>query len=127
MKMRKVFICSPFRADSLAQEQANLEYARQLCLYAIKEGYAPFAPHLLYPQFLSETPENRELGINAGKEFMKACDEFWFGVKHGLSEGMADEIQDAASVLQMPVFCVVSDIKSEHGFSRSQTEKLPES
>lgn len=45
--MKRVFICSPFSGNV----EKNIEEAQRLCREAAEEGYAPFAPHLLYPQF----------------------------------------------------------------------------
>ena len=123
--MKRVFICSAFRAEDNDQEEVNKWYARELCRYAIDEGYAPFAPHLLYPQFLSDLSEvERSQGIRAGIMFMQTCQELWFGVKHGLSEGMKDEISHAAKSFGIPIYIVISN--SEGGFTRDQTEKLPQ-
>lgn len=86
--MKRIFICSPFSGPD---RSLNIERAQQYCLQAINEGAAPFAPHLLYPQFLDESPKQRELGMDAGKEFLKCCHEVWvFGEK--ISVGMQEEI-----------------------------------
>ena len=59
-KRRKVFICSPFRPEGRTKEERerdlgrNLETARQACRIAVQNGYLPLAPHLYYPQFLSD-------------------------------------------------------------------------
>jgi hypothetical protein len=88
--MKKAFICSAYRGDIVA----NVEKARRYCLTALDHGYAPFAPHLLYPQFLTdESGEDRQTGMECGIEFLKCCDVvFVFGE---ITEGMQKEIDEA--------------------------------
>lgn len=41
-------------------------------------GYAPFAPHLFFPQFLDdEIPEERELGMFMAIIMLTKCAELW--------------------------------------------------
>lgn len=90
--MKRVFICSPFGG-----KQENLEKAKQYCRQAFEEGFIPFAPHLLYPQFLKDEASEREFGIMAGRQFMRFCDELWyFGDK--ITDGMKEEITFAALI-----------------------------
>jgi hypothetical protein len=48
--MKRIFVCSPFRGDTLR----NIPFARAACRRIALAGDAPFAPHLLLPQFLFE-------------------------------------------------------------------------
>ncbi|HRT64760.1 MAG TPA: hypothetical protein P5540_08010 [Candidatus Hydrogenedentes bacterium] len=90
--MKRVFICSRFAGDV----DRNIETARKLCRQAVERGHAPFAPHLLYPQFMDDTkPKEREVGIACGLEFMTVCDEVWAYVGDGVSDGMRREIAQA--------------------------------
>ena len=86
-----VFICSPFAGDI----ENNVKAARRYCRFAVEIGYIPFAPHLLFPQFLDDTdPRERELGLLFGIALMSKCAEVWvFGEK--VSAGMAKEIEKA--------------------------------
>jgi len=95
--MKKAFICSAYRGDI----QKNTERARRYCLTAIDHGYAPFAPHLLYPQFLcDESGADRYAGIQCGLEFLKCCDiVLVFG---DITYGMKKEI-DLAAELKIPI------------------------
>lgn len=88
--MKKIFICSPFRGD----EENNRAKAAWYCRLAYQEGFLPIAPHLIFPQFLSENKsEEREAGILMGLELMRGCDEIWvFGEA---TEGMKREIDFA--------------------------------
>ena len=89
--MPKVFISSPFAGDV----QRNIKNARRYCAFAVRSGYIPFAPHLFYPQFLSDgNTEQRELGLFMGMVFLDSCKEVWvFGER--ISSGMQSEIDRA--------------------------------
>ena len=89
--MPKVFISSPFAGDV----QRNIKNARRYCAFAVRSGYIPFAPHLFYPQFLSDgNTEQRELGLFMGMVFLDSCKEVWvFGER--ISSGMQQEIDRA--------------------------------
>lgn len=98
--LKRIFICSPLRgAPDLDPEIQNLNVARNLsiaamlCLFASKDGAAPFAPHLFYPQFLNDAcPNEREAGTRAGLSFLQTCAEMWVYTELGISEGMHKEI-----------------------------------
>lgn len=49
--MIKVYICSPYRADTPEGIQANERKAKQYCKIACKAGYIPIAPHLYFTRF----------------------------------------------------------------------------
>ena len=87
----KVYVCSPFAGDV----KVNTINARRYCAFAVKEGYIPFASHLLYPQFLSDDVKaERELGLFMGIVFLDGCKEVWvFGNR--ITNGMAAEIARA--------------------------------
>ena len=91
MKMKKVFICSPYRGDV----ERNVALAKANARFAAHCGYCPVVPHLMYPQFLKDSdPDERILGITLGVELMKICDEVWiFGST--ISNGMAFELEHA--------------------------------
>jgi len=84
-----IFICSPFRWEI----ERNIKYAQELCLQVIKEWNIPFAPHLLYPQFLDDNiAEERNAWINAWLKFLSICDDMLIWDKYGISEWMQKEI-----------------------------------
>ncbi len=100
-RLRKVFICSPFRPVGDTREERdknwkrNISLAKQVCRHAVEKGYVPYAPHLYYPQFLSEgEPDEREMGIIMGMTWLTCCDEIWV-VGTRISEGMSREIAQA--------------------------------
>lgn len=87
----KVYVCSPFAGDV----KTNTISARRYCAFAVKEGYIPFASHLLYPQILcDDVKAERELGLFMGLVFLDGCKEVWvFGDR--ITDGMAAEIARA--------------------------------
>lgn len=94
--MRKVYICSPYRAADSAQPDRNIDYAQALTKQAIEAGLAPITPHLYMTQCLNEDkPEERAAGMAAGLTLLKSCDFVIVGVKYGISEGMSAEIAEA--------------------------------
>lgn len=94
--MKRVYICSPWRAESIQQLYRNAEYARLLTRQAIEAGLAPITPHLYMSQCLNEDkPQEREAGIAAGMELLKACDMVIVGTRFGITGGMKKEILDA--------------------------------
>ena len=97
-------ICSPFSWD----EQKNAENARRYCRFAVDRGFAPFAPHLFFPQFMDESNEDeRETGIFMGIILLTKCAELWvFGER--ITRGMAQEIRKAES-RSMPVRYFTAD------------------
>jgi hypothetical protein len=92
--MKTVFVCSAYGGL-----EANLVLARDYCRFVTDSGLAPFAPHLIYPQFLDDGfKQERELGINAGLAFLELCDEMWVFVRNGvISKGMRKEINEASA------------------------------
>ena len=94
--MRKVYICSPYRAADSAQLDRNIDYAQALTKQAIEAGLAPITPHLYMTQCLNEDkPEERAAGMAAGLTLLKSCDFVIVGVKYWISEGMSAEIAEA--------------------------------
>ena len=89
--MKKVYIASPYAGDV----ERNVEMARDYCRFAVKQDVIPYAPHLLFTQFLNDTkPREREMGCRMGTELLASCDELWaFG--ESISNGMAAEIAEA--------------------------------
>jgi hypothetical protein len=90
--MKTVFVCSAYGGS-----EANLILARDYCKFVTDSGLAPFAPHLIYTQFLDDSfKQERELGINAGLAFLERCDEMWVFVRNNvISKGMRKEINEA--------------------------------
>ena len=87
-----VFICSPYAGDNCPM---NVKNACRYCRHAVDTGHTPFAPHLLFPQFLCDNnPEERKLGLDMGLAWLTKCAELWvFG--DYVSPGMDIEIKRA--------------------------------
>lgn len=84
-----VYICSPYAGDV----ENNTARARVFCRFAVIKKAIPIAPHLLFPQFMSEERERR-LVLFMGMVLLGKCDEVWvFGER--ISEGMLAEIEKA--------------------------------
>lgn len=86
-----VYICSPYAGGVTV----NVENARRYSRFAVDNGCIPFAPHLLFPQFLDDNnPKERQLGLFFGNALMSKCSEVWvFGSI--ISAGMETEIKRA--------------------------------
>lgn len=86
-----VYICSPFSGNT----QENMDKAKKYCRYAVDNGFIPIAPHLFFPQFMSdETVQERNLAIFMDIVLLSKCAELWvFGEK--ISNGMSIEITKA--------------------------------
>jgi hypothetical protein len=86
-----VYICSPYKGDVAT----NTQNARRYCRFCFDRGGIPFAPHLLYTQFLDDDlPTDRVLGMSMGLEMLRLCDELW--AFDSPSEGLAIEMDSAA-------------------------------
>ena len=100
-KLKKVFICSPYRPTGDTEEERmesfreNTEVAKAACRFACEQGAVPYAPHLYFPQYLDdEDDEEREQGIVMGLTWLARCDELWVIGKR-ITEGMKREIEQA--------------------------------
>ena len=86
---RFTYICSPYRDNP----RVNVMRARQYCKFAVSKGRIPIAPHLYFPQFMSEAAE-REKAMSMNFELLELCGEVWvFGDK--ITEGMEAELARA--------------------------------
>lgn len=86
-----VYVCSPFSGNT----ERNAENARRYCRFAVDSGFVPFAPHLLFPQFMNDAvSEERELALFMGIVMLTKCAELWvFGER--ISKDMSQEIRKA--------------------------------
>lgn len=107
--MKLVYICSPYAGDV----EGNVRFAKAACHYAMKQGCAPVAVHLLYPQILNDTiPAERKAGIRIGLRVLACCEELW-ACGDTVSHGMSCEIAKAGR-LGVPVrYLFAEQIQSE--------------
>ena len=74
-----VYICSPYSGDI----ETNVQNARKYCRFAVDSGCVPIAPHLLFPQFMTDNnPTERELAIFMDCSFNKMCRALGVRRKH---------------------------------------------
>lgn len=92
-----LIIESPYAGDTFENEQ----FARNICRYSVKQGYAPYASHLFYTQFLDDDdPEERQHGIDCGFKWGTFANEVWFCLRpgEGFSPGMRAALQRHKSI-----------------------------
>jgi|GEM_PF-6245954 len=95
----KVAVESPFRGD----EERNKQFCRNICRYAVLNGYNPFAMHLFFTQFLDDSKdEERGLGIECGLAWTDHADEIWFCLRSEdkISPGMVKAIERDKELLK---------------------------
>lgn len=96
--MSRIFVCSPLRGADGQPAPKKIELARKLMKAVFDAGHAPFAPHLLYPQVLSESEADLKAAFSANYAFLDVCDEIWV-YAHTLdmcSRGMRAEVEYVA-------------------------------
>ncbi len=86
-----IYICSPLSGNI----EENQVKARGYCRFAVDAGYIPLAPHIYFPQFMTDAnPKERNLAIFMDIVLLSKCSELWvFG--EIISEGMSLEIEKA--------------------------------
>lgn len=101
MNYKLVYICSPLRPVSIdavereAELNDNIALARDACTLAVYRGFLPVAPHLYFPQFLSDdVSAERNLGLDMGKSLLRQCTQLWI-ISPRISSGMSAEIKEA--------------------------------
>lgn len=105
-----VYICSPLSGNV----ERNQENARRYCRFAVDSGYIPIAPHLFFPQFMSdENEKERSLALFMDIALLSKCAELWvFG--ETISQGMSIEIEKAKRKRQ-PIRYFTADCKEVRG------------
>lgn len=60
--------------------------------------YVPFAPHILFPEFMNEYSHGRYMAMAFCKLLLEKCREMWvfYDSKHGLTNGMQEEVEFAS-------------------------------
>lgn len=67
-----MFVYSPYRGNV----EINTQDACCYCRLVIEQGGIPFAPHLLFTQFLDDLRmEERMIGLHMGEEMPRLCNE----------------------------------------------------
>lgn len=108
--MKTCYICSPYRARTEAELDNHIDYAQYITKIALAAGLAPITPHLYLTQVTDDSkPDERELGLAAGRELLTMCDIVIVGNDYGTSAGMRAEIE-LADKINKPVVGVDSSI-----------------
>jgi len=88
MARELLYIASPLRGDV----EQNIQNAMRYCEKAIREGYIPLAPHVMYQGlFNDEIPEEREAALDIGLRMLEKCSRMWI-CGDRISEGMRGEM-----------------------------------
>lgn len=105
-----VYICSPFAGDT----KGNTEKARRYSRFAVRNTCIPFAPHLLFPQFMDDVKSaERAIALFMGMVLLGKCDQMWvFGST--ISKGMAAEIEKAEK-RQIPIRYFTEELEEVKG------------
>lgn len=83
-----VYVASPLSGNM----KRNLGYARMCMADSLDRGEAPYLPHLLYPQVLSDdNAVHRAKGMAAGSAVLARMEALALYLDLGLSGGMASE------------------------------------
>ena len=96
--MIRVEIESPFAAPTSEGIERNIQYARACVMDCLRRGEAPYASHLFFTQegILDDTiPEERKLGMEAGKVWAAAAKKTVVYTDRGMSGGMKWGIEQA--------------------------------
>ncbi len=102
----KVFIVSPYSGDV----EANVAYGKKCVADSIQREETPFAGHLFYTQVLNDDdPEQRDLGMKMGREWMADCEVVAVYVDRGVSKGMIADIEHAQDIDRGLVFRRLED------------------
>mgnify|MGYP006303505937 CR=1 FL=1 len=71
----RLIVESPYAGDV----EMNEAFAENVCRFAVKAGYNPYASHLLFTRFLDdEVAEERRAGIGCGFGWREIADEVWY-------------------------------------------------
>jgi len=114
--MKRVVVESPLAADTDQERESNRVYARACCREClIVYGEAPFASHLLYdqPGLLDDKKQiERQLGINAGLEYVALADATVVYTDRGISPGMMLGIEAAQAVGRPVIYRTLAGYKA---------------
>ena len=81
-------------SGSEQEVRENIDNARRISKRVISAGGAPFAAHLLYPQFLNDRVQaDRDRGMEAGDSWSEVADAALVYTGRGTSPGMSHDIE----------------------------------
>lgn len=98
VRFSKIYVCSPYRAETETEVEQNVKNAQRYCRFVIETlpNTLPVAPHIYLTQFLDDSnSDSRRLALLIDRRLLEECNELWvFGKR--VSDGMAAEITEAA-------------------------------
>jgi hypothetical protein len=102
---KRVFVSSPYKADTDLQMRINQEKAANHCRFLSDLGFAPYASHLICTWWTDEfVEEERQSGIQVGSSFLSVCvANFAFLHRNRWTTGMINE-REACFRLGIPVY-----------------------
>ena len=103
MKWKRIYICSPLRADSYPDMLRNMNRAQHYIeITAGRHKCRAVAPHAYMPFILDDNePDERALALDFGKKLLELCDVL-IVCGDVISDGMRGEILYAAQ-LGLPI------------------------
>lgn len=107
-----VIVESPLSGATDEEVALNLRFARACALLLVRAGYAPFASHLLYTQFLSDSdPNDRRAGIECGLSWAghEAVRKTFVFTDLGITDGMQQGIHHASRHGREVIFRKLAD------------------
>lgn len=117
---RKIFVSSPYRADTEEKLDENVKIAKKACSMIIHNGDFPIAPHLYFPSFLDDNcKDDRDIGIEYGLYLLDKCDEIIAIITETgenetpygcLTEGMKIEVDHAVKRGMRPKFIWANEL-----------------
>jgi hypothetical protein len=79
--------------------EEHVKRARKACRALCRVGYAPFAPHLFYTQFLKDDDAlERRVGMEAGHAFMAHAQGILYRPDGVISQGMRTDLAVAKAM-----------------------------
>lgn len=123
MRYEKIaYICSALKGDIETNRQKAISY----CRYAVLNGFVPYAPHVLFTEFMDDDiPGERHIAMDMSDVMLRRADELWvFSEDYCVSERMRREIS-LAQFLKIPVDYFIirrEDINSSAFFPVIETD-----
>ena len=115
--MRKVYVCSPLRADTKKGMEENrlraIEYCKMAEAIIGNPDVKAVAPHAYLPLLLDDNDsQERELALRFGKELLALC-EAMFVCGEVISDGMKGEITVACHIpIIVQQLSLLADVKA---------------
>lgn len=104
LKRPHIFVASPFKGQF-----HNMRKAAELCQKIFEAGAIPYAPHLLFPWFMSENPEEREVALGMSTSLIDRGTFDALFYEEAPTSGMGKELNTAQP--KIPIFTDIEDVR----------------